>query len=97
RARRRARPAPKVPWVIAPASPGRRSRHFADNVLGGDLCDRLLERKTALERLRLLAGPGAVLGLLRPCREISGGLGFGHRRHVAADTDLPAQRLPVKQ
>ncbi len=47
--------------------------------------------------LRLLAGPGADLRLLGPGGEIGVGLGVGHRRHVAADADLTAQRLPVKQ
>ena len=80
-----------------PAAPARRPRHVADQVFGRDLGDRLFERKTALQGLRLLAGPGAELGLLRPGGEIGVGLGLGDRRHVAADADLPAQRLPVKQ
>src|SRR5258708_28871024 len=32
----------------APAAPARRARHFADDVFGGELCDRLFERKTAI-------------------------------------------------
>src|SRR4029450_3879160 len=43
----------------APAAPARRPRPFADDVFGGDQRDRLLERKPAFQRLRLLAGPGA--------------------------------------
>ena len=77
--------------------PSLRARHFPDDVLGGDLGDRLFEGKTAFQRLRLLAGPGSDLGLFRPGREIGVGLRFAHRRHLAADADLPAQRLPVKQ
>jgi len=45
------------------------------------------------QRLRLLAGPRRDLGLLRPGRENSVGFGLAHRRHIAADTDLPAQRF----
>src|ERR1700733_489812 len=81
----------------APAAPARRPRYFADDVLGGDLGDCLLEGKTAFQRLRLLAGPGADLGLLGPGREICVGFRFRHGRHVAADAHLPAQRFPVKQ
>src|SRR6266404_9034696 len=80
-----------------PAAPPLRARYFADNVLGRDLGDRLLEGKPAFQRLRLLAGPGSDLRLFRSGREIGVGLRFRHRRHVAADTDLAAQRLPVKQ
>src|SRR5450432_1908115 len=75
----------------APAAPAGRARHLAQKVLGGVGRDRLLEGKTAFQRLRLLAGPGPDLGLLRAGGEISVGLGPGHRRHVAADADLPAQ------
>src|SRR3954453_9423942 len=81
----------------APAAPAGRPRHLADDVLGGDQSDRLLERKAALQRLRLLAGPGAELGLFRPCGEIGVRFGFAHLGHIAADADLAAQRLPVKQ
>src|SRR5260370_24310392 len=81
----------------APAAPARWARHVADDIFGGDLCDRLFERKAALQGLRLLAGPVADLGLLRPGRAIGVGLCLAHRRHVAADADLPAQRFPVKQ
>src|SRR5882757_4999045 len=84
-------------WLNAPATPARRPRHLADNMFGRDQSDRLLEGKAAFQRLRLLAGPGADLRLLWPCCEIGVGLGFGYRRHVAADADLPAQRLPVKK
>src|SRR5689334_25348021 len=62
----------------APAAPARRARHLAKEVLRGDLGDRLLEREAALQRLRLLAGPGAELGLPRPGGEIGVGLGLGH-------------------
>src|SRR5215211_6110317 len=81
--------------VNAPAAPPRRARHVADHVFGGDQRNRLLEGKAALQRLRLLAGPGADLRLLRPRGEIGVGFRIRHRRHVAADADLTAQRLPV--
>src|SRR4030088_2259712 len=76
----------------APAAPPGRARHFADHVFGGDQRDRLLEGKAALQRLRLLAGPGADLRLLRPRGEIGVGFLIAHRRHIAADADLTAQR-----
>src|SRR4029077_5272227 len=57
----------------APAAPARRPRHLADHMLGGDQRNRLLEGKAALQRLRLLARPGADLRLLWPCREIGVG------------------------
>ena len=69
----------------APAAPARRPRYLADHMPGGDERDRLLEGKTAFQRLRLFAGPGADLGLLRPCGEIGVCLGLGHRRDRAAD------------
>src|SRR6267154_72113 len=80
----------ETPGGNPPAAPAGRPRYFADDVFGGDQRDRLLERKTALQRLRLLAGPGADLGLFGPGREIGIGLGIGHRRHVAADAHLPS-------
>src|SRR3954469_457217 len=80
----------------APAAPAFRARHRADDVLGGDQRDRLLEGKPAFQRLRLLAGPGADLGLFRPRGEIGVGFRRRHRRHVAADAHLTAQRFPVK-
>src|SRR5258708_39659397 len=60
----------------APAAPARRARDFADDVLGRDLCNRLFERKTAFQRLRLLRGPGAGLRLFGPSGQISVGFGF---------------------
>src|SRR3984957_8909108 len=81
----------------APAAPARRARHLANNMFGGELGDRLFKGKTAFQRLRLLAGPSADLGLFRPGGEVSGGLGTGHRGHRATDAHLPAQRLPVKK
>src|ERR1700722_12530041 len=80
----------------APAAPAGWARHRADQIFGGERRDRLLERKAAFQRLRLLAGPGAELGLFRPGREIGVGLGLGDDRHLPADAHLPAQRLPVK-
>src|SRR4051812_36868779 len=75
----------------APAAPTRWSRHLADNMLGGDLGDRLFERETAFQRLRLLAGPGADLGLLRSGGEIGVRLRFAHHGHVATNAALPSQ------
>src|SRR5438105_15433518 len=69
-----------------PAAPSLRARHFHDDVLGGDLGDRLFEGKTAFQRLRLLAGPGSDMGLFRPGLEIGVVLRFSHRRHLDADT-----------
>lgn len=80
----------------APAAPARRPRYLTDDVFGGNLGDCLFKGEAAFQRLRLLARPGADLGLLRPGREIGVGLGVRHRRHVAADAHLPAQRLPMK-
>jgi len=80
-----------------PAAPARRPRHLANDVLGGDGRDRLFEGKAAFQRLRLLGGPGPDLRLFWARGKIGVGFGFGDRRHVAADPDLPAQRLPVKQ
>src|SRR3954469_5242798 len=87
---------PVVPELEAggrysPAAPARRPRHVADDVSGGDFGDRLLEGKAAFQRLRLLAGPGADLRLLRPGGEIGAGFFRRHSRHVAADADLTAQ------
>src|SRR6267154_5010029 len=61
-------------WRDAPAAPPGRPRHLADHVLGGDQRDRPFERKTAFQRLRLLAGPSADLRLLRAGGEIGVGL-----------------------
>src|SRR6478609_722663 len=54
----------------APAAPARRSRHLADDMFGGNQRDRLLEGEAALQRLRLLARPGADLRLFRTGGEI---------------------------
>src|SRR5207244_6153162 len=82
-------------WRNAPAAPARRPRHLADDVLGGDQRDRLLERKAAFQRLRLLAGPGADLGLFWPGDKILVRFLVGHRRHGPADAHLTSQGLPV--
>src|SRR5579871_6672786 len=47
----------------APAAPARWARHLADQVLRGNLGDRLFEGEAALQGLRLFRGPGADLGL----------------------------------
>src|SRR5258708_34609428 len=79
-----------------PAAPPGRTRHLADHIFGRDQSDRLFEGKTALERLRLLAGPRADPRLLRPGREIGVGFSAGDGRHGATDPDLPAQRFPME-
>src|SRR5436309_2426281 len=81
----------------APAAPAGRTRHLADHVFGGNDRDCLLEGEPAFQRLRLLAGPSPDLRLLRSRREVGIRFRGGHRRHIAADAHLPAQRLPVKQ
>src|SRR5258708_11718695 len=80
----------------APAAPARRARYFADDVLGRDLCNRLFERKTAFQRLRLLRGPGADLRLFGPSGKIGIGFGFADLPHEPADPDLPAQPFPIQ-
>src|SRR5438045_3103710 len=61
--------------IDPPAAPARWPRHLADDVLGRHQRDRLLKGKAALQRLRLLAGPGADLGLFGARRKIGVGLG----------------------
>src|SRR5581483_346812 len=69
----------------APAAPPLRARHFADDVLGRVLRDRLLERKATFQGFGLFRGPGAELSLFGAGGEIGVRLGIAHRRHSAAD------------
>src|SRR5690606_20197675 len=80
----------------AVAAPVRRAGHFAEGIFGRVERDLLFERQPALDRPRLLARPGADLGLLRPGRKISVSLRLGHRFHRPAYPNLPVERLPVK-
>src|SRR3982075_969692 len=79
------------------AGPMRRPRDRSD----GEFCrverDRLLEGVAALERRRLLAGPGADLRQARTGREIAVGLAVVDPLDRAAQADLAVQRLPVEE
>lgn len=79
----------------AEASPIGRARDLSDRVLGGVERDRLLERETALERARLLAGPSADPAVARAAGEVGVRLGVADPGHGAAHPHLPAQALPV--
>src|SRR6185437_13816223 len=80
----------------APAAQTRRTGDFADDVPCREFGDCLLEGEPAFQRLRLLARPGADLGLPGAGGEIGVGLRITHRRHAAANADLAAQRFPVE-
>src|SRR5262252_2836156 len=73
------------------AGPVRRPRDGSHYELGGDERDRLLESVAALERRRLLAGPGADLGEARAGGEIGVGLRVGDALDRAAQPHLPVQ------
>src|SRR5437763_175806 len=74
----------------------RRARHRADAESRGHLGDAQLERSRTLDGTRLVGGPGADLAQARPRGEILVGLRRRHRLDRALDTDLAAQRLPMK-
>src|SRR3546814_10744374 len=57
----------------AEARPVRRPLHLADGVLGGAQRHPLLQLEAALQRPRLLDGPGAERALTRPAVDISAG------------------------
>src|SRR5436309_2884283 len=61
------------------------------------LFEAQLERLSAVERPRLIRGPGAELRIPCPRGEIGVGLSVGHALHGALDTHLPPQRLPVEE
>src|SRR5215510_1088277 len=73
----------------AVAGPIWRPRNRSDRELGGIERDRLLEGVPALERRRLLAGPGADLGEARAGGEIGVGLGILYPLHRTAQPHLP--------
>src|SRR5260221_14241532 len=75
-------------WNNSKAGPVRRSWHRADRELGGVERDCLLEGEPALQRRRLLAGPGADLRQPRPGGVVGVGLGFGNPLDRAAQTHL---------
>src|SRR3546814_1887460 len=75
----------------AEARPVRRPRHLADGVLGGEQRHPLLQLEAALQRPRLLAGPGADLALARPAVEVGVGFLGAHRRHRALDAYLRSE------
>src|SRR6266850_3974310 len=81
----------------AETRPVRRPRHSTDDVPGRDRGDALFQGKPALQRARLVRGPGADLAAAIAGREIGVGLSGRNRRHRTFQADLPAQRLPVKQ
>src|SRR6185503_4156785 len=64
-------------WNHSKPRPVRRPGHGADGELGGVEGDRLLEGEPALQRRRLLAGPGA--DLRQPGAGGVVGVGFGVR------------------
>ena len=57
----------------------------------------LLEGRAAVERTRLVRGPGAKLRIPRACREVGVGLIIGYALDRPFDTDLSPQRLPVEE
>ena len=73
-----------------------RPRHIAERVFRGINRNGLLEGEATFERRRLLARPGADLGLLGARGKISIGLGIGDPFNLAAHPDLPVDRLPVE-
>ncbi len=75
----------------------RRPRDGADREFGGVERDRLLQGMAALERRRLLAGPGPDLREAWAGRKIGIGLGITDPRHRAPQPDLPIGRFPMKQ
>ena len=81
----------------AVADPERRPRHRAHGEFRAVKRDRLLEGEPALERPRLLAGPGADLGGARAAGEIGIGFRGADRLHRPAQPHLAPQRFPVER
>jgi hypothetical protein len=79
------------------AGPVRRARDLAEPELGDITGHGLLQRKPALQRARLLRGPGADAAVAGARLEIGVGLGVADNRDGPANPDLPAQALPVEQ
>src|SRR5262245_62776458 len=84
-------------WSQAIAGPVWRSGNRTDCEFRGVKRNRLLEGVGALERRRLLAGPGTDLGEPRPRREISISFRIFDSLHRAAQPHLPIDRLPMKE
>src|SRR5262249_61658720 len=84
-------------WSQAVAGPVWRSWNRTDCEFRGVKRDRLLEGVWALERRRLLAGPGADLGESRPRRKISISFRIFDSLHRAAQPHLPIDRFPMKE
>src|SRR5690606_3404116 len=83
--------------INAPTRPARRSRHLLSLEARLHRGEARLERLAAVERSRLVARPGAELAVAAARREIGVGGGIGDRSGNPLDTDLPAQRFPVKE
>src|SRR5260370_31436250 len=84
-------------WAHPEAGPIRRPRYRgALGILPAEHREAAFQRLAAVERPRLIGGPGADPAVARPGSEIGVGLAVGDRRRPALDADLPAQRLPVK-
>src|SRR5215475_8045514 len=79
------------------AGPIRRAWNRSHRVFRGVERDRLLEGVAALERRRLLAGPGADLGKAGPGGEVGIGLLVVDSRDRAAQPHLPVQRFPMEE
>jgi len=77
--------------------PVRRARHLADEIPGGELRDALFQRKTALQRARLIRRPGAELAAAWARGEIRIGLFVAGLADVAFQAHLALQRFPVEQ
>src|SRR5260370_27421352 len=84
-------------WAHPEAGPIRRPRYRgALGILPAEHREAAFQRLAAVERPRLVGGPGADPAVARPGREIGVGLAVGDRCSRALDANLSAQRLPVK-
>src|SRR3546814_12249269 len=79
------------------ARPMRRARHLKPFVARLHGREPRLEGRAAIERTRLIRGPGAELRIAAAGGEIGIGLGIGDDAHGAFDANLPAQRFPVER
>src|SRR3546814_5058893 len=75
----------------------RRARHLKPFVARLHGREPRLEGRAAIERTRLIRGPGAELRIAAAGGEIGIGLGIGDDAHGAFDANLPAQRFPVEK
>src|SRR3546814_3507115 len=71
----------------------RRARHLKPFVARLHGREPRLEGRAAIERTRLIRGPGAELRIAAAGGEIGIGLGIGDDAHGAFDANLPAQRF----